>query len=73
MDVKTALIIVGYLFVAFSLIPLIRNDNWIFRIFEYPRFQKLIIVVAVLVAFVFYFDREEKHDWIFAIVAGIES
>lgn len=68
MDVKTLLIIVGYLFAVFSLIPLIRNDNWIFRIFEYPRFQKLIVVIAVFVAFLFRFDAEQNHDWIFVAV-----
>jgi endonuclease/exonuclease/phosphatase (EEP) superfamily protein YafD len=68
MDVKTVLIIVGYLFVVFSLIPLIRNDNWIFRIFEYPRFQKLIVVVAVFVAFLFQFDPQLKHDWVFVTI-----
>jgi endonuclease/exonuclease/phosphatase (EEP) superfamily protein YafD len=63
--VKTALFIVGYLFVIFSLVPLIRNDNWVFRIFEYPRFQKLVVVIAVLVAFCFYFDSQNQHDLIF--------
>lgn len=28
-----------------SIIPLIRNDYWIFRVFEYPRFQKLLISI----------------------------
>lgn len=68
---KTALFIVGYLFVVFSLVPLIRNDNWIFRIFEYPRFQKLVIVVAVLIAFLFQFDLQNKHDVIFVTVLSL--
>ncbi|HEY0743107.1 MAG TPA: endonuclease/exonuclease/phosphatase family protein [Chryseosolibacter sp.] len=61
-NVKTALYIVGYLFIIFSVIPLIRNDNWVFRVFEYPRFQKLIIVLGILVAFLLQFDSSQTHD-----------
>jgi endonuclease/exonuclease/phosphatase (EEP) superfamily protein YafD len=63
--VKIALFIVGYIFILFSLIPLVRNDNWIFRIFEYPRFQKLAITVVVLTAFMWYADFLNAHDIIF--------
>jgi endonuclease/exonuclease/phosphatase (EEP) superfamily protein YafD len=63
--VKIALFIVGYLFIFFALIPLIRNDNWIFRIFEYPRFQKLLVTVIVLLAFVLQYNLESKHDIFF--------
>ena len=69
--VKTALYLVGYLFVAFSVIPQIRNDNWIFRIFEYPRFQKLIIVVGVLVAFLLHFESRQTHDVIFVAILSV--
>lgn len=68
---KTALFIAGYLFVFFSLVPLIRNDNWIFRIFEYPRFQKLIIVLAVLITFLVQFGVGDGHDIIFVSILSI--
>ena len=32
-----------------TLIPLIRHDFWIFRVFEYPRLQKLVINITVLI------------------------
>jgi endonuclease/exonuclease/phosphatase (EEP) superfamily protein YafD len=35
-----------------SVIPLVRNDYWIFRVFEYPRLQKLILNSLLLVALV---------------------
>ncbi|AFL84916.1 hypothetical protein Belba_2356 [Belliella baltica DSM 15883] len=35
-----------------ALLPLIRHDNWIFRIFEYPRVQKLILVIFFLILWV---------------------
>lgn len=69
--VKTALFIVGYLFVAFSLIPLIRNDNWVFRIFEYPRFQKLVVTLIVLAIFVWHTDLDSVHDVVFISVLGM--
>lgn len=34
--------------VIFTLIPLIRNDFWIFRVFEYPRLQKLALNLVLL-------------------------
>jgi endonuclease/exonuclease/phosphatase (EEP) superfamily protein YafD len=49
---ETVFYVIGYFLVAISFIPLIRNDNWIFRIFEYPRVQKLFLTVLTAVLFV---------------------
>jgi endonuclease/exonuclease/phosphatase (EEP) superfamily protein YafD len=41
----------GIFLIVITLIPLIRHDFWIFRVFEYPRLQKLavnFIVLAIL-------------------------
>ncbi|MBS7566859.1 endonuclease/exonuclease/phosphatase family protein [Mucilaginibacter sp. Bleaf8] len=35
-----------------SLIPLIRNDYWIFRVFEYPRLQKLLLNIVLIIVMV---------------------
>lgn len=48
---KTFLEVVGVLVVMMSLIPLIRSDYWTFRVFEYPRLQKLVLSVAVAGAY----------------------
>jgi endonuclease/exonuclease/phosphatase (EEP) superfamily protein YafD len=32
-----------------TVIPFIRDDHWVFRVFEYPRLQKLILNIALLV------------------------
>lgn len=61
---KLATIIAGYLIILFTLIPLVRSDNWIFRIFEYPRFQKLILALVILVLTVGQFDTTSTHGWI---------
>lgn len=57
--------ITGYFVIVVSLIPLIRNDNWIFRAFEYPRAQKLYINIILLVAFAFAASREDTHALLF--------
>jgi endonuclease/exonuclease/phosphatase (EEP) superfamily protein YafD len=45
-------IALGFLIMVFALmtfLPLVKNDYWTFRILEYPRVQKLIIGVALVV------------------------
>ena len=55
----------GYFIVAVSLVPLIRNDNWVFRVFEYPRAQKLILNIAVLALFLPLAHWDDTHATIF--------
>lgn len=50
-----------------SLIPLIRHDFWIFRVFEYPRLQKLVINVTVLIIVLFLSFGTEAR---FTIILG---
>ncbi len=38
-----ALIIAGVIILCFTLLPLIRHDYWTFRVFDYPRLQKLVL------------------------------
>lgn len=40
--------------IVITAIPLIRHDFWIFRVFEYPRLQKLIVNIIVLFAICIY-------------------
>lgn len=62
---KITNLILGYLFILFSIIPFIRKDFWFFRIFEYPRFQKLIISCILLVFFLVFFNDNLLSDYIF--------
>ena len=48
----TCLYILGGLTILFSLIPIIRSDYWAFRVFEFPRAQKLVLSLIVLGLFV---------------------
>ncbi|HEU5148333.1 MAG TPA: endonuclease/exonuclease/phosphatase family protein [Chryseosolibacter sp.] len=65
--------VLGYFIVTVSLIPLIRNDNWIFRIFEYPRAQKLFINVFLLVTFFFIADWNASHSIVFACLLSANA
>ena len=52
---NTALIIATALLLFFTLLPLVRNDYWIFRVFDYPRLQKLFLNTVVLLLVVFFY------------------
>ncbi|MDB5250319.1 MAG: hypothetical protein JWQ40_4713 [Segetibacter sp.] len=41
-------LIISWLLIVAVLLPFIKNDYWVFRILEYPRYQKLILCVFVL-------------------------
>ncbi|WP_081675010.1 endonuclease/exonuclease/phosphatase family protein [Daejeonella oryzae] len=55
----------GYLVILITLIPFIRHDFWIFRVFEYPRIQKLILNVFLFVSFAALFGLVTIHDKVF--------
>jgi len=57
--------ILGYFTIAISLIPLIRNDNWVFRVFEYPRAQKLAINLILLLLFFTTGGPDDTHSIVF--------
>lgn len=48
-ELKIVIETLSCLFIVMSLIPLVRNDYWAFRVFEYPRFQKFLICIALFV------------------------
>jgi endonuclease/exonuclease/phosphatase (EEP) superfamily protein YafD len=62
---KGIIFILGYLLILISVFPLVRNDNWVFRIFEYPRVQKLFINLVLVCAFLPLSDLSQTHDVIF--------
>jgi endonuclease/exonuclease/phosphatase (EEP) superfamily protein YafD len=66
MDVtKRTLEALGYLITVLSLIPLIRSPWWFFRIFDYPRLQKLIIALLVTLSYVLLIPLRGNHELIF--------
>lgn len=59
--IRTLLYLLGGSIILFTLIPLIRSDHWSFRIFEFPRAQKLALCFIILILFIliFQFDTLE--------------
>lgn len=64
---------VGSVLVGISLVPLIRNDNWVFRIFEYPRSQKLALNVFLISLFTAVVGIRSKGDIIFLAILGCNA
>lgn len=50
----------------FTLLPFIKSDYWIFRIFEYPRSQKLILTCIALL----FIGISYRHTLLYGILAG---
>lgn len=65
---KHTLEVLSGLIILMSLIPLIRNDYWIFRVFEYPRLQKLFFNFLILIVFAGFYQNFSTFD-IWLIVA----
>lgn len=57
----TTLLIFGYLLISFSIIPLIKNDFWVFRVFEFPRLQKLFLNTLWIVFAIYFFQFHSLH------------
>ena len=68
---KIAILITGYLLIVISLLPLVRLDNWFFRVFEYPRIQKLVLNAAVIIVFVSLYRPESWQDILFIVLLGL--
>lgn len=45
---KTVVVILSILILTVGLIPVIKKDYWIFRVFDYPRFQKLVLCLIIM-------------------------
>ncbi|TDS12172.1 endonuclease/exonuclease/phosphatase family protein [Sphingobacterium paludis] len=48
---NNALMLAGIIILCFTLLPLIRHDYWTFRVFDYPRIQKLVLTLTWFVAY----------------------
>ena len=62
------LYILGGTLIFVSLLPLIRNDYWTFRVFEFPRAQKWVINFILLVASIILFPSDAYFSFGFIIL-----
>ncbi len=58
---------IGYVIIFVSLLPLIRSDYWVIRVFDYPRSQKFWLNTIILILVLFLGDFGRTHDIIFII------
>jgi endonuclease/exonuclease/phosphatase (EEP) superfamily protein YafD len=70
---KILIISFGYLLLVISILPLIRLDHWFFRIFEYPRLQKLTFNILLLFGFVYIYELESLHDSLFSALLTLNA
>jgi len=58
-----------YLLVYITVLPLWRHDAWWVRGLDFPRFQFMLLALAMLVAELLLFDFSEYTSWLMAIIA----
>lgn len=56
-------LIAGLVIVA-TLLPFVRSDYWTFRVFEFPRVQKLFLALIIFLFYPFFFTLEFWYDWL---------
>ncbi|RWY50981.1 endonuclease [Mucilaginibacter gilvus] len=62
------LIAFSVLLISFTLLSIIKHQYWIFRIFDYPRLQKLVLSVVCFVLFASFFKGSAVVSYIFLIL-----
>lgn len=63
----------GAVIVLFSLIPLIKNDYWAFRVFEYPRLQKLFLNLVLIISYSSVFTAFSTFELVFLAVLAANT
>lgn len=62
---KIIIVILSVLILIVGLIPIIKKDFWVFRIFDYPRLQKLVLCLIILILWLLLgFDKFGKLDYV---------
>jgi len=67
------IIILSVLTVCFTLIPLIKHEYWIFRVFDYPRLQKLVASLCCLTLLLIYVDSSSVLHWALCFAVGVNA
>lgn len=63
----------GFIITLFTIIPLVKNDYWVFRVFEYPRLQKLLINLAIIVVYIILFKISSFFGIAFIILLSLNA
>ncbi|RZK12679.1 MAG: endonuclease, partial [Flavobacterium sp.] len=65
---QQTLFYVSLVVILFTLVPLIRHDFWIFRVFEYPRLQKLVLNFTILILHQVYRPTDISEKVVFGLL-----
>lgn len=67
----TALGIFTCLLLTFTLLPLIRHDYWVFRVFDYPRLQKLLLNILAVILLLALYNGAPTFKYLQVLLLGI--
>ena len=70
---QTFLIIFSSLILVFTLIPLIKHESWVFRIFDYPRLQKLAATLFCIGLLIIYYSNNNPVFLVFLILMVLNA
>lgn len=68
-----ALSTISYIITTLVFLPLVRNNYWIFRSLEYPRFQKFILAICCLIVWGIYSAIFQRYDLIAIAVLTVAT
>ncbi|QTV06208.1 endonuclease/exonuclease/phosphatase family protein [Faecalibacter bovis] len=54
--------------IASVLVPFIKSDHWTIRVFDYPRFQKLVLIIISFIIWLFIEDKTIYDDFILGLL-----
>lgn len=63
--------ILAILLICFTLLPLVKHDYWAFRVFDYPRLQKLTLSVICFILLLVFFKVDSVFHWVLTITMFI--
>lgn len=56
-------VVLAAILVFFTIMSLIKNDYWAFRVFDYPRLQKFVLSVTCFFLLAYFFDGPPEAYW----------
>lgn len=59
--------------ILFSLLSLVRNDYWTFRVFDYPRLQKLVLSVICLMLIWNLYEHTDATFWVLICAISLNT
>lgn len=71
MILEISILCVAIIFIIASLLPLIPSDYWWIRVFDFPRLQIWMGLALSLIAYLFYYDFQQKWNYLFAAIHSL--